>query len=38
MPVMDGVECAKYMRNILHFNKDQSPNIGLTAGFQLSEK
>jgi CheY-like chemotaxis protein len=38
MPVMDGVECAKYMLNILHFNKDQSPIIGLTAGFQHSEK
>jgi signal transduction histidine kinase/CheY-like chemotaxis protein/PAS domain-containing protein len=38
MPVMDGVECTKYIRNVLHLNKQQLPIVGLTAGFQHSEK
>jgi signal transduction histidine kinase/DNA-binding NarL/FixJ family response regulator len=38
MPVMDGIECTKYIRNVLHLSKEQMPIVGLTAGFQLSEQ
>lgn len=37
MPVMDGIECTKYIRNVLHIGKDQLPIVGLTAGLQRSE-
>ena len=38
MPVMDGIECTKYIRNILHFSKEQLPIIGLSAGYQNSDR
>ena len=38
MPVMDGIECTKYIRNVLHFSKEQLPILGLTAGYQNSDR
>jgi CheY-like chemotaxis protein len=38
MPVMDGIECTKYVRKVLHFTKEQLPIIGLTAGYQNSDR
>jgi signal transduction histidine kinase/CheY-like chemotaxis protein len=38
MPVMDGIECTKYIRNVMHIGKDQLPIVGLTAGLQRCEK
>jgi signal transduction histidine kinase/DNA-binding NarL/FixJ family response regulator len=38
MPVMDGIECTKYIRNVLQIGKEQLPIVGLTAGLQRSEK
>ena len=38
MPVMDGIECTKHIRNVLQYDKDQLPIIGLTAGYQPSDK
>ena len=37
MPIMDGIECTKYIRNVLHFGKDDMPIIGLTASYQPSD-
>ena len=38
MPVMDGIECAKYIRTVLQIGKEELPIVGLTAGLQRSEK
>lgn len=38
MPVMDGIECTKYIRNVMHIGKEQLPIVGLTAGLQRCEK
>lgn len=37
MPVMDGIECTKQIRNVLKLSRDQLPIIGLTASFQHSD-
>jgi CheY-like chemotaxis protein len=37
MPVMDGIECTKYIRNVMQIGKEQLPIVGLTAGLQRSE-
>jgi signal transduction histidine kinase/ActR/RegA family two-component response regulator len=38
MPVMDGIECTRKIRNDLQFSKEQLPIIGLTAGFKNSDR
>ena len=38
MPIMDGIECTKYIRNVLQFSKEQLPILGLTAGYQNSDR
>jgi signal transduction histidine kinase/ActR/RegA family two-component response regulator len=38
MPVMDGVECTKYIRNVLQLSKEKMPIVGLTAGLQPSNR
>ena len=38
MPVMDGIECTKYIRNVFKYDKKHLPIIGLTAGYQPSER
>jgi signal transduction histidine kinase/PAS domain-containing protein/ActR/RegA family two-component response regulator len=38
MPVMDGVDCTKYIRNVLHMSKEKMPIVGLTAGLQPSNR
>ena len=37
MPIMDGIECTKHIRNVLQYDKDFLPIIGLTAGYQPAE-
>ena len=37
MPIMDGIECTKHIRNVLQYDKDYMPIVGLTAGYQPSE-
>jgi CheY-like chemotaxis protein len=37
MPVMDGIECTKYIRNELQCSKEELPILGLTAGYQNSD-
>jgi signal transduction histidine kinase/CheY-like chemotaxis protein len=38
MPVMDGIECTKHIRTVLQLSKGQLPIVGLTAGYQPSER
>ena len=38
MPVMDGIECTRYIRNVLQYDKDNLPIIGLTAGYQPADR
>ena len=38
MPIMDGIECTKYIRNVLQYSKERLPILGLTAGFQNSDR
>jgi signal transduction histidine kinase/ActR/RegA family two-component response regulator len=38
MPVMDGIECTKYIRNVMQIGKEKLPIVGLTAGLQRCEK
>jgi signal transduction histidine kinase/CheY-like chemotaxis protein len=37
MPVMDGIECTKHIRNVLRIDKATLPVIGLTASFQRAD-
>ena len=38
MPIMDGIECTKHIRNVLQYDKERLPIIGLTAGYLPSDK
>ena len=38
MPVMDGIECTKYIRNVMKISKEFFPIVGLTAGYQPTDR
>ena len=38
MPVMDGIECTRYIRNELQYDKERLPIVGLTAGYQPTDR
>jgi signal transduction histidine kinase/CheY-like chemotaxis protein len=38
MPIMDGIECTRYIRNVLNYDKEHLPIIGLTAGYQPTDR
>jgi signal transduction histidine kinase/DNA-binding response OmpR family regulator len=38
MPIMDGIECTKHIRNVLKYDKERLPIIGLTAGYQPTDR